>query len=242
MSQNAFHENMPPLRPDGGLENLHDWNERVAKELAKQEGLELADSHWEIIKLMREYYVQYNISPIRKLLFKEISEKLDKKKASDDYLEQLFPSGVLSQGVRLSGIPRPMLDVELTLASRVQSAPENPAHLISEIDFGGKSIKIYPNGNLVNLEDWNEDVAVYLAKREGLELTAEHWEIIRFLRTFYFQYGIAPMVKLLMKHLQKKLGIEKGSHDNLYKLFPAGPARQGSRIAGLPEPQGCIDP
>jgi tRNA 2-thiouridine synthesizing protein E len=61
------------------------------------------------------------------------------------------------------------------------------------------------------------------------------------MRQFYFKYGITPMVRLLMKNMRDELGASKGSNEYLYKLFPGGPSRQGSRIAGLPEPQGCID-
>ena len=80
-----------------------------------------------------------------------------------------------------------------------------------------------------------------MAKKEGLDLTPEHWEILHFLRKFYFEYGITPMVKILQKHMQEELGEKLASREHLYGLFPAGPSRQGSRIAGLPEPQGCID-
>ena len=84
-------------------------------------------------------------------------------------------------------------------------------------------------------------MAEALAQKEGIRLTPEHWELIRYLRQFYFSYGISPMVKLLMRHLAQEVGGEKSSREHLYRLFPGGPSRQGSRIAGLPEPQGCID-
>jgi tRNA 2-thiouridine synthesizing protein E len=49
------------------------------------------------------------------------------------------------------------------------------------------------------------------------------------------------MVKLLIKHMAEEHGKDSANEEKLYKLFPGGPSRQGSRIAGLPEPQGCID-
>ena len=81
-----------------------------------------------------------------------------------------------------------------------------------------------------------------MAEGEGIELSEEHWEVLNFLREFYFTYGISPMVKILMKYMAEDLGPERASREHLYTLFPKGPSRQGSRIAGLPEPQGCIDP
>jgi tRNA 2-thiouridine synthesizing protein E len=50
------------------------------------------------------------------------------------------------------------------------------------------------------------------------------------------------MVKILMKYMAEDIGPEHASKEYLYRLFPKGPSRQGSRIAGLPEPQGCLDP
>lgn len=97
-------------------------------------------------------------------------------------------------------------------------------------------------GYLVDLNQWNEDVARFLAKAEGIgELTGPHWEIVLFLRWFYKEYAISPMVKVLMKELEKKYGVEKASRQYLYELFPHGPSKQGTRIAGLPKPHDCID-
>ena len=72
-------------------------------------------------------------------------------------------------------------------------------------------------------------------------MTDEHWNVLNFLRGFYFQYGVAPMVKILIKHMSDEFGKENVNRDRMYELFPRGPAKQGSRIAGLPSPQGCID-
>ena len=85
------------LSPDGSLANLSDWNVDVCREMAAREGLKLSQAHWEIIDIMRQYFATYNISPISKLLKKEIAESLGAQKATDDYLMSLFPRGVLSQ-------------------------------------------------------------------------------------------------------------------------------------------------
>ena len=99
-----------------------------------------------------------------------------------------------------------------------------------------------PSGNLVERDAWNENLADYLAQTQGIELTDDHWEIINFIRGFYNEYAIAPMVKLLVKHLrQSGMDPAKCTKAYLYELFPGGPARQGSLIGGLAEPPGCID-
>ena len=79
------------LASNGRLENLADWNDDVAEALAKMDGLTLTPAHWEIINVVRDYPT-YNISPIKKLLKKEIREKLGSEKSSDACLDKLFPT------------------------------------------------------------------------------------------------------------------------------------------------------
>lgn len=235
------------LTPAGRLKNLADWNKNVAEWLARKDGITLTEAHWEIILIMREYYQTYNISPILKLLKREIQEKLDAQKAENVYLEALFPSGVLTQGTKIAGLPVPILDAEIEKAPATKPAapPRTPSpahkHFTGSFEFQGRVYPVYEKGNLANLDDWSEPLAEFLARQEGINLTPAHWEIIHYMRQFYFKYGITPMVRLLMKNMRDELGASKGSNEYLYKLFPGGPSRQGSRIAGLPEPQGCID-
>ncbi|BAN35763.1 DsrC family protein [Sulfuricella denitrificans skB26] len=237
------------LTPAGRLKNLADWDKNVAAWLAEKDGITLTEAHWEIILMMRKYYETYNISPILKLLKREIREKLDAQKAENVYLDKLFPNGVLTQGSKIAGLPVPILDVEIEKlpvakakpAAEPITTPPAHKHFIGSFEFQGKVYPVYEKGNLANLDDWSEPLAEFMARQEGINLTPAHWEIIHFMRQFYFKYGISPMVRLLMKNMRDELGASKGSDEYLYKLFPGGPSRQGSRIAGLPEPQGCID-
>lgn len=231
------------INSQGGLVNISDWTPDVAKALAAQDDLVLLDAHFEILNVMRDYYDQFNIAPIRKLLKKDIAEMLSELKANDDYLMSLFPKGVMHQGLRVAGLPRAMLDAEIEPVSRLQvvNQSKDVQYFLSEFEFSGKTYRVCGKGNLVDPSEWTDDLAIFLAKKEGLTLTVDHWAVIRFVRKFYFKYGITPMVKLLVKHLLRETD-HNYSEDELYALFPSGPARQGSRIAGLPEPQGCIDP
>ncbi len=233
--------------PNGRLANLQEWTPDAAQYLARTQQLTLTDKHWEIINLMRDFYAQFNISPVRKLLLKHIREKLGTEKANNDYLNELFPGDVLIQGTLIAGLPLPLLDMKINPAdhpapyNESHKAPCNVKHFVDQFEMDGQTYKLTFHGNLQDGSQWNEKVTEFMAKKEGITLTDEHWELIAFLRQFYFKYGITPMVKLLQKHLSKKLGKEKGSEDYLYNLFPEGSARQGLRIAGLPESQGCID-
>jgi tRNA 2-thiouridine synthesizing protein E len=108
------------------------------------------------------------------------------------------------------------------------------------VEVAGKSIEVDEEGYLVNLSDWDEQVAEYLAKEEKVEMTQNHWEVVNFLREYYSEYQIAPAIRVLTKAIAKKLGPDKGNNKYLYELFPYGPAKQACKIAGLPKPTGCI--
>lgn len=243
MSQPSHSDVSCQFMPDGQLQNLEDWNSDVCRFMAARENITLTLAHWEVINLLREYFETYNISPILKLLKKEIAESLGSYKATDDYLMSLFPAGVMTQGMRLAGVPKPIFDAEREYAVNLSTANKHAAVSdFAHFDFKGKHYEVYACGNLVNQEDWNEELAEYLAQRESIALTEKHWQVLNFLRKFYFKFGITPMVRLLIKHLRQQYGDAQFSEAVLYELFPGGPSRQGSRIAGLPEPQGCIDP
>ena len=107
-------------------------------------------------------------------------------------------------------------------------------------DLNGKAYETDEEGYLVNLADWNEDVAQFLAQQENVEMTPNHWEVVNFLREYYNEYQIAPAIRVLTKAIGKKLGPDKGNNKYLYELFPYGPAKQACKIAGLPKPTGCV--
>ncbi|MBI5675540.1 MAG: TusE/DsrC/DsvC family sulfur relay protein [Nitrospirae bacterium] len=111
---------------------------------------------------------------------------------------------------------------------------------MASIEVDGKSYEIDDDGYLVDWQQWNENIATHMAKEEGIDLTEEHWEIIRFLRDYFQKYQIAPMIKILTKEIGKTMGKEKGNTKYLYQLYPAGPAKQACKYAGLPKPTGCV--
>ena len=108
------------------------------------------------------------------------------------------------------------------------------------IEVNGTTYETDEEGYLVNLSEWNEDLAGEIAKAEKIDMTQNHWEVVNFLREYYNEYQIAPAVRVLTKAIGKKLGEEKGNSKYLYELFPYGPAKQACKIAGLPKPTGCV--
>ena len=108
------------------------------------------------------------------------------------------------------------------------------------IEVNGTTYETDEEGYLVNLAEWNEDVAKVIAQSENVELTPSHWEVVNFLRDYYNEYQIAPAVHVLTKAIGKQLGPDKGNSKYRYELFPYGPAKQACKIAGLPKPTGCV--
>ena len=107
-------------------------------------------------------------------------------------------------------------------------------------EINGKSYETDEEGYLINLADWDTDVAAYIAEEEKVPLSENHWEVINFLRDYYNEYQIAPAVRVLTKAIGKKLGPDKGNSKYLYELYPYGPAKQACKYAGLPKPTGCV--
>ena len=103
-----------------------------------------------------------------------------------------------------------------------------------EINVNGTAFEVDEDGFLVNLSDLTEEMAVFLAKEEGVEeLSEDHWKLINYLRGYFKDYGIAPMVRKMTK--------ESGySLKEIYDLFPSGPAKGACKVAGLPKPTGCV--
>lgn len=110
----------------------------------------------------------------------------------------------------------------------------------SMLEFEDQAIETDAQGYLKNSADWHEGLAQLLAAQEEITLTDAHWEVVRFVRNFYQQFNTSPATRMLVKAMVQKYGEEKGNSRYLYRLFPQGPAKQATKIAGLPKPVKCI--
>lgn len=102
------------------------------------------------------------------------------------------------------------------------------------------NIKLTDDGYLADLTTWTPEVAEFLAQKQDITLTPEHWEIINLLRAFYLKYNASPSMRTLVNAVREQYGAEKGNSIYLAKLFPGGAAKQANNIAGLPKPIRCI--
>jgi tRNA 2-thiouridine synthesizing protein E len=88
---------------------------------------------------------------------------------------------------------------------------------------------------------WGRDVAEGFAKRDCIELSDDHWQVIRALQEYYGKHQSGHFnVRELHDAMDEKFH-DRGGYRYLYRLFPGGPIAQGCRIAGLEPPSGSID-
>ena len=104
----------------------------------------------------------------------------------------------------------------------------------------GQTVALDREGFLCTLDDWSPAVAVELARRETIELTDEHWQVIDLLREFYAEFELSPAMRILVKQMGLKYGPQRGTSMHLMTLFPGSPAKLASKIAGLPKPTNCL--
>lgn len=114
-----------------------------------------------------------------------------------------------------------------------------PGMATRAMEVDGRTVLTDAEGYLVNPADWSEAFAKSQAAIEGLELTGEHWEVIRFLRQYFADHGHQASVRDMIRHFRQLWDPERGSNRYLHKLFPlGGPQKQGNRLAGLLRTKG----
>lgn len=104
----------------------------------------------------------------------------------------------------------------------------------------GVGLETSDDGFLRDAGQWNERVAQVLAQVEGLTLSPDHWEIMLFIRDYYFQFQHLPNARMFAAAIRKKLGEDKAQSRYLQKLFPNGPLKYACKLAGLPKPPTCL--
>jgi len=107
-------------------------------------------------------------------------------------------------------------------------------------EYNGKTIDTDAQGYLLDYTVCEEEMIDILAKEEGIALTDAHLEVVHFVRRFYEEFNTSPAIRMLVKAMEKEHGPEKGNSKYLFKLFPKGPAKQATKLAGLPKPAKCL--
>ena len=98
--------------------------------------------------------------------------------------------------------------------------------------LAGIEVNVTEEGYLEDMSQWNEDIAREIASEIGIELTDKHFEVLNYLRE-----KTAAKEALTIRQVGKSGIVDI---KELYKLFPKGPLKFSSRIAGIPKPTSCI--
>ncbi len=99
----------------------------------------------------------------------------------------------------------------------------------------GNELETDPQGYLLEA-DFSDEVVRVIAAAENIQLTDAHWKVVGFLRDEFREHGHTPNFRNMLKGLADILpGCDSKM---LYDLFPTGPAKQGAKVAGLPQPLG----
>jgi tRNA 2-thiouridine synthesizing protein E len=98
--------------------------------------------------------------------------------------------------------------------------------------IAGQNVTLSEEGYLTDPAQWTKEIAIELGKEEGIELTDKHFEVLEFLRK-----ENESGAQLTIRRVGKSGIIDiKGFYD----LFPGGPLKKSSRIAGIPKPSSCV--
>lgn len=95
------------------------------------------------------------------------------------------------------------------------------------------SVERTDNGYLVDINEWNEEIAAAIFVEEEIEPTEEHWDIVRYVREEVVN-GDEPNERSIMKAMGKKWG-RKVKSKEMYEMFPGMPSKQGLKIGGCPQ-------
>ncbi len=100
--------------------------------------------------------------------------------------------------------------------------------------YSGVTVDVNEEGYLTDHTQWNKDIALEIAKEEGIEeLTPSHWQVLEYLQKYYKENKAMPS----LRRVNKQSGVPT---KELYKLYPEGPLKKSSKIAGLPKPASCV--
>jgi tRNA 2-thiouridine synthesizing protein E len=105
---------------------------------------------------------------------------------------------------------------------------------VATIVLNGRTYVVDEEGFLDDPEIWNEQVAADLATTEDIAtLSADQWKLVNYIHNYYIEFRTAPMIRKLCKDNGFKL-------NQVYEMFPSGPAKGACKVAGLPKPTGCV--
>lgn len=103
---------------------------------------------------------------------------------------------------------------------------------MSDLTYAGIAIQCNDEGYLTDLNQWTKEVASAIAEEEGITLEDMHWKVLEYIQSQY-----KNEIPLTIRKIGKSGVVDI---KQFYALFPGGPLKKASRIAGIPKPVSCI--
>ncbi len=97
------------------------------------------------------------------------------------------------------------------------------------------SLESFPNAPT----DWDLTTAKTTANANGIDLSDDHWDLIRALQEYYHKVEF-PNLRQIKDALDEKFH-SRGGMKYLYQIIPGDPVAEGCRLAGLNVPAGAVD-
>jgi len=109
---------------------------------------------------------------------------------------------------------------------------------ITTSQIGNHNVKRDEAGFLLDPQDWDEEVAMYIADEENIVMSDEHWAVIRFIRDYLGEHLVAADARFAFAFLAERQNTsKKQARRHFFELFPYGYVKQACKIAGLQQPR-----
>lgn len=99
--------------------------------------------------------------------------------------------------------------------------------------IAGSVVEVDDEGFMTSYDQWSEEIGKALASAIEIDMTDEHWKVVKFVRDDFKSQGETPTIRRVST---------TGGFDTkrLFALFPKKPAKKMAYIAGVPKPHGCV--
>lgn len=101
-----------------------------------------------------------------------------------------------------------------------------------EKEIAGKKILTNDEGYLTDFSQWDKSIGEALALESNIQMSPRHWEVIE-----YLQNEHKNNVPLSIRKIGKSNVVDI---KEFYQLFPQGPLKTATKIAGIPKPVSCL--
>lgn len=98
--------------------------------------------------------------------------------------------------------------------------------------YAGVNVDVNEEGYFTNPSQWTKEMAVEIAKEEGIILTVQHYSIMEFLRN---RFNSGELLSIRSINRSGVIDVK-----TFYQLFPGAPLKKATKIAGIPKPASCV--